>query len=141
MNQLAEVHKGQSNLNIKGWGYTIAGVVISLAGFALFARENGILAFVFLIAGTYIFRKGRRYSSGAAGEARSRSYLKKLPDSYRVYTNVRVHEKMEADRLRICDVGNRWPAADRYNYAHSLSAGFGKAFVYKLPEHRGRCWL
>lgn len=39
------------------------------------------------------------YAAGSRGETQVLDWLRELPDSYHVFTNVRVHERMEADAV------------------------------------------
>ena len=54
---------------------------------------------LFLVARKICSNRSSIYAAGSRGENQVLEWLRELPDNYHVFTNVRVHERMEADAV------------------------------------------
>jgi len=100
---MAQIHKGHNTLRRNGWMYTIIGIVMALGCIVLWFATMSVTAKIatvaaFLASG-WLFGKGSRLRAGAKGERRTLDSLQALPEPYHVFTNVRVHDRMEADAV------------------------------------------
>lgn len=117
---MATLHKGKSKLVYKGLLFIPTGILMMVFGFyMLFGGlrridiiPHGYLSVLAFIAMFLVFAGGRgviglglRYLKGAFGEKKTAKYLTALPKDYHVFTNVRVHEKMEADAVVVGENG------------------------------------
>ena len=95
---MAIVHKGKSPARTKSTFYLIFGLIFLLSGIVLhlsWVFPWGML--LFLIGGGLLGAYSRNHA-GISGEDEAISSLKELlSDEYHIFTNVRVHEKMESD--------------------------------------------
>lgn len=113
---MAAIHKGSRTLNGKARQQLLtaaACVVMLLAYMAVFFESlihfdgwHYYLLPVLWIFGIFYYRRSYKiYKSGAAGEDGLLAELKKLPNSYHVFTNYRIEEKRIRDEIDFVVVG------------------------------------